>query len=440
MLPRKPISKATAWIAVAGTLGAIVLANVLRSREGREGETAIAPATSPAPDERIALAQWGSGLPQSGQWRNGFDVIDFDGDGELDIVHGPARKSRDRTPQIFVGNGEGSFTPKRYAFPSVPFDYGDVAVADYDGDGELDIALASHLLGLHVLVRRGEAFVPYGDAPPALANFSSRAIEAVDYNADGRMDLIASSDGPRPFEALGDSPPSRRGIVVLIGIDGGFEPLLPVGDATGYGDSLAIGELDRTPGLEIVVASNVVGSTNLLYRTTDTGLTLGALPGAPQNRVVRVVALAQGRSGTSVVLGGLAQGARGLEGSLDLVDPNGTATRLLRGEPMRAISGIASGDIDGDGELDLIAGDEHGRLHRYEADGGSFTARETIEPASELAGCSVYGVSFANLDRHVGDEVVVSYAGDDGACTSSGGLVVYRLTKLGSQRSKPGNM
>ena len=430
MLQRKPISKATAWIAVAGTLGAIVVANWVRSREARERETAMAPATAREAGARIGLAAWGSGLPRKGQWRNGFDVIDFDGDGELDIVHAPARKSRDRAPQIFLGNGEGHFTPQtRFHFPSVPLDYGDVAVADYDGDGELDLALASHLLGLHVLVRRGDEFNPYGADLPALSNFSSRAIEAFDWNADGRMDLIASSDGPRPFEVLPNGPRSRRGIVVLLGIEGGFEPLLPVSDVEGYGDSLAIGELDRAPGLEILAASNVVGSKNLLYRTTEAGLTLGPLAGAPDERVVRTVAIAQQRSGSSVLLGGLAMGARGLEGTLDLVEPNGTTTRLFRGDPLRAVSGLGTGDIDADGELDVILGEENGRLRRFEAEGGSFRAGEVIEPDSQLAGCSVYGVVFANLDRHVGDEVVVSYAGDDGACPSSGGIVVYRLDK-----------
>jgi hypothetical protein len=430
-MQRKPISKATAWAALAGTLGAIVVANVLRSGDERTAETAVAPATTRETADRIALSAWGSGLPRTGQWRNGFDVVDFDGDGELDIVHGPARKSRDRRPQIWSGDGEGHFTAQtRFKFPSLPLDYGDVAVADFDGDDALDIAVASHLLGLHVLVRRGEEFIAYGEELPALSNFSSRAIEAFDWNADGRMDLIASSDGPRPFEALPDSPRSRRGVVVLLGIEGGFEPLFPASEESGYGDSLAIGELDRTPGLEILAASNVVGSTNLLYRNTETGLTLGPLPGAPEQRVVRVVALAQGRTGNSILLGGLAKGARGLEGSLDVVDANATSTRLFRGEPLRAVTGVGTGDIDADGELDLMIGEEDGRLRRYEADGGGFSARDVIEPDSQLAGCSVYGIAFANLDRHVGDEVVVSYAGDDGACPSSGGLVVYRLTKL----------
>lgn len=408
----------------------------------------------PAPVMPLAaLEPWGHGLPRAGQWRHGFVIVDFDGDGHLDVVHGPARKSATRAPQVFAGDGQGSFRLlERYRFPELPYDYGDVAVADFDGDGALDLALAAHLVGVAVLVRRGDAFEPYGvelgllgtepvkraGADPIarpMAGFSSRALEAADWDGDGRVDLIASSDGPRAFELLGKGTRARRGVAVLLGREGGFEPVFPVTDLPAHGDSLAIADLDPAPGLEILAANNVVGSRNLVYRRTEAGLALGELPGAPAGRVIRVVAALPARPGDAVparvLLGGVAQGERGLEGSLDLVQlatagAAASSTRLFRGEPQRAVTAIGVGDLDGDGQSDVVFGDEQGTLRVLASEGDGLVERGQVPAPSELAGCAVYGIVFSNLDGLAGDELVVSYAGDDGACTTAGALRSYR--------------
>jgi hypothetical protein len=409
--------------------------------------TDVAP---PAPKRSVVLEPWGQGLPRAGQWRNGFAIVDFDGDGQLDIVHGPARKSATRVPQIFAGDGAGTFKLlTRYTFPDLPYDYGDVAVADFDGDGALDLAVASHLIGVAVLVRRGDTFEPYATeigllgvapkvAPKAAApklpmtGFSSRAIEAADWNGDGRADLIVSSDGPRPFQALHGGAPARHRVAVLVGKPGGFEPVFPVTDLPAHGDSLVVAELDPTPGLEILAAANVVGSRNLLYRKTDAGLALGELPGAPDERVVRAVAtLAHPNGPPRLLLGGLAMGKHGLEGTLDLVQLSAspgaeTTTQLFGGEPLRAISAIATGDLDADGQSEVAFGDEQGTLRVLESDGEALAQTGQVTPRRQLAGCAVYAIAFMNLDGRAGDEVVVSYAGDDGACPSSGGIEIYR--------------
>src|SRR6185295_8854402 len=104
----------------------------------------------------LTFSNFGKGLPTRGQWRNGFDIADMNGDGHPDIVHGPARKSLSN-PAIFLGDGKGNW--RRWAeakFPSFPFDYGDAKAADLNGDGHQDIVLAIHLNGLTALLGDGK--------------------------------------------------------------------------------------------------------------------------------------------------------------------------------------------------------------------------------------------------------------------------------------------
>lgn len=422
-------------LAAAGGVSAFV------SQRAPQPASSDAPALEPAADASVPAVEPGpdvlervdSGLPRAGQWRQGFVVVDFDGDGHLDVVHGPARKSPARAPQVFLGDGQGSFQPStHFTFPALEYDYGDVAVADLDGDGQLDLALASHLVGLVALVRRGDAFEVHGPAlglvqPSVLGAFSSRAIEAADWNGDGRMDLIALSDGPRPHQR-GPTNPDARHLVVLTGTATGFEPRWPVTDLPGHGDSLVVTDVDPTsPGLEILAASNTIGSANVLYRTSEAGLALGPLPGLASDRVVRVVAVAPHADGLRVLVGGLVPGEQGLEGTLECVVPGeARATRLFTGEPLRAITALGVGDVDGDGVLELLAGEEDGTLRLYTSRGSDFEAAQVIRPEQRLAGCTPYGIVFANVDDQPGDEVLVSFAGDDGACASEGGIELFR--------------
>src|SRR4051812_16127447 len=72
-----------------------------------EVETMVASYAVNTPEaHRLSFTPFGQGLPTSGQWRNGFDIADMNGDGHPDIVHGPARKSLGN-PAVFLGDGKG---------------------------------------------------------------------------------------------------------------------------------------------------------------------------------------------------------------------------------------------------------------------------------------------------------------------------------------------
>ena len=82
---------------------------------------------------------------------------DMNGDGHPDIIHGPPRKAPGAGPVIFLGDGKGSWSRWREArFPPLAYDYGDVQVGDFNGDGHQDLAFAVHLRSLIALLGDGK--------------------------------------------------------------------------------------------------------------------------------------------------------------------------------------------------------------------------------------------------------------------------------------------
>jgi hypothetical protein len=147
----------------------------------------------------VSFQRAGEGLPQNGQWRQNIAVADIDGDGILDIVAPPMRMGQS-TIHIFLGDGHGKFRAEPVSFvdakgkplSNLRIAYGGVAVADFDGDGRNDVALASHGDSIAVFLNRGGGkFEVVSGLPPS---YSSQAIVAMDVNGDGKIDIVAGRD------------------------------------------------------------------------------------------------------------------------------------------------------------------------------------------------------------------------------------------------------
>ena len=121
-----------------------------------------------------------------------FDMTvgDFNGDGKLDVAIAGYISSQQNVIQILLGTGDGTFSKGQTIVLPSNASASSIATADFNGDGKLDLALASQKLILYKGAGNGTfsqaASITVG-APPALAQ-----VRAGDFNADGKPDLSVS--------------------------------------------------------------------------------------------------------------------------------------------------------------------------------------------------------------------------------------------------------
>jgi hypothetical protein len=432
--------------------------------------TAPAPPREAPPEERLEPIElresralrfepFGAGLPQQGQWRDGFDVADLDGDGHLDLVHGPPRKGV-RAPQVWLGDGRGTWRLWREArFPALPYDYGDARVADLDGDGALDLVLAVHLRGLLALrgdgrggfVRAGEG-LDFGEGTST--GFSSRAARIVDFDGDGTLDVIALGEGPRLAPARSTAGAAAvlggaQGTVLYRGLGGGrFERRdRGTGAHEIFGGALAVADFDADGRPDFATASGQLGRRDLvrLGREDELWEPL-ALDSVRAKAYVRAVAAADfdadGRADLALGYASIASGSWWSGTDVLLARPGGAWQQLpLASEPgTGGPRALAAGDLDGDGAADLVSLDAVGTIAVFRGDGAGSFVREREHPAPFPGGCRGAHLALADLDGDGLTDLLASFAQERGgaggpaACASEGGLAVWRTLRDAPRR------
>ena len=412
--------------------------------------------------EGLRFLPFSEGLPTAGQWRNGFDLADINGDGHLDIVHGPARKEFSG-PVLFLGDGKGGWKRWREAkFPRLAYDYGDAAAADFNGDGHVDIALGMHLRGLAVLLGDGKG--NFTDASKGLdfsvagskgsdgSGFSSRALAVADWNGDKRPDVLALGEGPR-LNMTNSRQPTTPGASQAFGVvvylnrgDGSWERKdQGTGNVNAFGDAIDTADLNGDGKADFAIGSNAMGRQDLIgLARADGGWDQPSLSLVRPRSFVRDVEAADFDGDGKM---DLAVAYTSIEGTwrtgVDILHgrPGGQWERkpLWMEESREGVFAVASGDLDGDGGRDLVALTGDGRTWVFRGDGkGAFTREKAGVPPFP-GGCRGYNVELGDLDGDGDDELVAAFAGESSAmfapdlCPSGGGITAWNAVKGANQ-------
>ena len=176
-------------------------------------------------------------------------VGDFNHDGNLDLATAGSFGSANYV-NILLGNGDGTFREGE-SYPGEPSP-GHISVADLNLDGNLDLMVANSF-DISVLIGNGD-----GTFQPAVdyTTLFPTAVVVADFNGDGKLDLAASDFGA----------PGGTAEVFLGNGDGTFQP--GVSYPAGYElDSIAAGDFNGDHLTDLVVVDNRNSRVNVLLNT-----------------------------------------------------------------------------------------------------------------------------------------------------------------------------
>ena len=239
---------------------------------------------------------------------------DVDGDGDLDLVTG----NFDQPNKLYLNDGSGGFAGTGTAIGRETDITYSVVLGDVDGDGDLDLVAGNvnNAQTNKLYLNDGSGGFPGINTPGTAIGSetdadSSRSVVLGDVDGDGDLDLVAGNSGQTHKLYLNDGSGGFASTGTAIGSDTDVTWVVVLGDVDGDGD------------LDLVTGNS--GQTNKLY-------------------------LNDGSGGFTA----------------------GTGADI--GSETESTYSVVLGDVNGDGHLDLVAGNS-GRNKLYLNDGsGGFTA------------------------------------------------------------------
>jgi FG-GAP-like repeat/FG-GAP repeat len=328
-------------------MGAVMMLSVLLSGCGAGVPISSNPPTPPPTSGTLAFAS-PFNIATGGSNPASVAVADFNGDGKPDIA---VANFDSNTISIFLNKGNGAFQNPIPVNVNISDNLGPIAVGDFNGDGKQDLLVATISGPQATIVMLGNGDGTFVQQAPIPGSFGFNQAAVVDLNGDGHLDIVEVGNAFVEV-ALGKG-------------DGTFGPLtsLPAVGASGPVVQVVVKDFNGDGKLDIaaVEATDVSGgfftSGNLLFFAgngdgtfqsgTVTALTLGGL-----NSVVAADFNGDGKQ--DVALGGQNSSA------LALGNGDGTFGKLaLVVEPIGNASGdgqaLATADFDLDGKPDLVA-------------------------------------------------------------------------------------
>lgn len=215
---------------------------------------------------------------------NSVAVGDFNKDGKLDVA---AVGINQTNVFVFLGNGDGSFAaPTTYAVGAMstsPPNH-NVLTGDFSGDGKLDLAVATDN-GIAILLGNGDGSFQTSTLLPPIAPSApeEELLALADFNGDGKLDILRSTGNNIIEVALGNGGGTFKSIAGYQLVSTLNAGAVVVGDFNGDGKpdvalvgqsqamTILFGDGDGTFGAETDYAAQFNASLNFIVSADFNG-------------------------------------------------------------------------------------------------------------------------------------------------------------------------
>ena len=268
-------------------------------------------------------------------------IEDMDGDGSPDIFCAEMRldgKNEDSNTWIFYGDGDGNFTKREIA---VGFDNHESKVGDLDGDGDPDILVKPYNWDtprIDVLLNNWgwKRLVIDADKP-----WRSIFITSADLDGDGKKDIITGGFWYK-------NPGSIDGKWERFPIGGSCNNMALIFDFDGDGDMDILGTEGKgsDPNSTLVWArNNGTGNFDILKNITEA-----------DGDFLQGVAAVRSQTGTVQIALSWHEEGKGIHLLAVPTDPSNAIWPLSKISDFSQDEALSSGDIDRDGDADILLG------------------------------------------------------------------------------------
>ena len=326
-------------------------------------------------------------------------IADVNKDGNNDIL---VTNGGSSDLSVYLGDGKGGFSQAKGSSFSAGPNPSDIAVGDFNGDGNLDVAIANHGVKLvTVLLGNGKGQFSFAPGSPfsVPSNPHPHGIVAADFNGDKKLDLTVDSWG-------------ENKVLVLFGNgDGTFQTpgvKFDVGDAP-Y-QRLRTGDLNEDGNPDIVTSNWKGSSVSVLFgdgrghfSRQDTavpespfGLAIGDFNGDHHLDIAIAHYSGQGtdpsKNGLSVLFG---------DGKGNFMLAKGSPFSVGHYPPT-----VAAGDLNGDGIIDIAVPNYQEDTMTVYLGGRNGITRASYSPIR--MGHRPHGVAIADFDNDGKADIAVA--------------------------------